>query len=110
MRDALAGLGFQARTLVDDQAGHHGIVDAYRALITDTADGDAVVVYYSGHGARYRNPLASRDPGTPAWLQYLVPTDPPVAGTFHGVLAEQLSLLQSALTAKTGNVTTILDC
>ncbi|WP_327000455.1 caspase family protein [Dactylosporangium sp. NBC_01737] len=112
MRDALAGFGFQARTLVGEQAGYDGIVDAYRALIADTADGDAVVVYYSGHGARYRNPLAARDPDSPAWLQYLVPTDLPgaAAGTFRGVLAEELSLLQSALTARTGNVTTILDC
>src|SRR6266478_2808332 len=108
----LGSFGFEATTLVEAQATCDGIRDAYRGLIEDTAAGDAVVVYYSGHGARFRNPRAAQDPSEPGWLQYLCPTDIDDAGrgAFRGLLAEELSQLQWALTEKTDNVTTILDC
>jgi hypothetical protein len=112
MASLLESLGLAATTLVQAQATRDGIRDAYRGLIDDTAAGDAAVVYYSGHGARFKNPTAAQDPSEPKWLQYLCPTDidDPSGGGFRGLLAEELSQLQWALTEKTDNVTTILDC
>src|SRR5712692_912979 len=112
MAGLLGSFGFEATTLVEAQATCEGIRDAHRGLIEDTAAGDAAVVYYSGHGARFKNPTAEQDPSEPRWLQYLCPTDIDEAGVgaFRGLLAEELSQLQWALTEKTANVTTILDC
>jgi hypothetical protein len=107
MRDALAPFGFAATVVLGESSTSDGIRAAYRALVEDTTAGDAVVVYYSGHGARFRTPHAD-----PRWLQYLVPVDlasGPGQG-FRGILAEELSLLQWELTSRTANVTTILDC
>src|SRR4051812_34207437 len=107
MRDTLAPFGFATTVVVGDQATSHGIRAAYRALLDHTATDDAVVVYYSGHGARVRNPDAEAE-----WVQYLVPVDLADAGDaeFRGILADELSLLQWQLTMRTTNVTTILDC
>jgi hypothetical protein len=113
MRTALAPHGFDATLVIGREATWSGIRAAYRGLIEDTRAGDAAVVYYSGHGTRHRNPLAGSDPlGGPDWLQYLVPVDLSSGdpAVFRGILAEELSQLQWALTAKTANVTTILDC
>jgi hypothetical protein len=111
MADTLGGLGFSTAELTKDKASYSEIVDAYKGLIEDTSASDAVVVYYSGHGGRFRNARAS-DSREPAWLQYLIPTDyeDRDEGEFRGVLAEELSALQWELTEKTPNVTTILDC
>jgi len=62
MAGLLESLGFDPTALVQAQATCAGIRDAYRGLIDDTAAGDAAVVYYSGHGARFKNPTAARDP------------------------------------------------
>lgn len=112
MAGLLKSLGFDATTLVQTQATRDGITDAYRGLIDDTVAGDAAVVYYSGHGARFKNPTAAQDPSEPRWIQYICPTDIDDRGgdAFRGLLAEELSQLQWALTEKTDNVTTILDC
>jgi hypothetical protein len=112
MADALESLGFTTIRAIEASATYDGIVGGYRGLIQDTSDGDAVVVYYSGHGGRERNALAASDPSVPPWLQYLVPTDIDDRSDdrFRGLLAQELSLLQLELTDKTPNVTTILDC
>jgi len=112
MAETLTGAGFTARPVTGSAASYAGIVGAYQELIEETQAGDAVVVYYSGHGGR--EPNVERAPGSrePAWLQYLVPTDidDRSGGTFRGLLAAELSVLQARLTARTRNVTTILDC
>ena len=107
MDAALTSYGFDTTTLSEDAATCSGVRAAYRELIAATSAGDAAVVYYTGHGARYRNP----GPG-PAWLRYLVTTDRQLVsgGEFMGILAEEMSLLQAELTARTPNVTIILDC
>ena len=111
MAGLLGSFGFEATTLIRTQATCDGIRDAYRGLIEDTAAGDAAVIFYSGHGGRFKNPAAAQDPSEPRWLQYLCPTDiDDRGGAFRGLLAEELSQLQWALTDKTDNVTTILDC
>jgi hypothetical protein len=110
--DALTALGFDTISIIEGAAAYAGIVASYRALIEDSADGDAAVVYYSGHGGRSPNPDAAADPAMPPWLQYIVPwdIDDRSGGGFRGLLAEELSMLQWELTQATTNVTTILDC
>ena len=110
--EALTALGFDTNPIIEGAATYDGIISSYRALIDDASEGDAVVVYYSGHGGRSPNPEAGADPNAPAWLQYLLPydIDDRSGGAFRGLLAEEVSLLQWELTQKTNNVTTILDC
>ena len=112
MSATLGAVGFSTRTLTGSQAGRSSILAAYRDLIDDSADGDAAVVYYSGHGGRFRNPFADRDTDAPPYVQFIVPTDYDDApgGAFPGILAEELALLQRELTDRTPNVTSILDC
>ena len=112
MRTRLEALQFETRTVTEAEATREGILSAYRRLGDAAQDADAVLVYYSGHGARYRNPLAVNDPEAPKYLQFIIPTDFDDApeGEFRGVLAEEMSLLQAELTRKTPNVTTVLDC
>jgi Caspase domain len=110
--DALTALGFDTNPIIEEAVTYAGIVASYRALIEDSTEGDAAVVYYSGHGGRSANTEAASDPNLPAWLQYLVPwdIDDRSDGGFRGLLAEEVSMLQWELTQKTTNVTTILDC
>lgn len=112
MRATLEGLGFGTTTVTGSDATRDGILGAYGDLIGSTTAGDAVVVYYAGHGGRCPNPLAAEDPEAPPYLQYVVPTDFDDAADdeFRGVLAEELSLRQAELTSRTANVTTVLDC
>ncbi len=111
MRTTMEALDFQT-TVLTDSATRDRVLDAYRELVSGTADGDAVLVYYSGHGARLRNPLAGHDGDEAAYVQFIVPTDFDDApeGEFRGIFAEELSLLQAELTRRTPNVTTVLDC
>lgn len=120
MADALRARGFDVRECPPVQATRAGILAAYEGIIADAGPGDAVVVYYSGHGGSTGPPQAgSPQPGPPqtgpyrpAELQYIVPTDyaRSTADDFRGITAAELSVLQSRLVAVTRNVTVILDC
>lgn len=112
MAEALRKLDFEVRSIIENEASSEGIVASYEDLIKATKPDDAVVVYYSGHGGRSRHPSIGADPSTPAWLQYIVPTDidDRSGNNFRGILAEELSEMQRRLTDKSQNVTTILDC
>jgi Caspase domain len=116
MAETLEGRGFQTDVRIDDAATRAGIVAAYEQLIDQTPNGstDPVVIYYSGHGGR--TPLEGWEElqrrGQRSHLRYLVPFDMAASSEtdFRGLLSEELSSLQRRLTAKTENVTTILDC
>jgi len=112
MAGALEKHGFDVETRVERDATRAGILDAYRGLIDRTESGDAVVLYYSGHGGFARNMEAGVDPTLPHTHQFLVPTDMPetTETDFRGILDLELSQLQAALTAKTRNVVFIADC
>ena len=116
MAETLERRGFECDVRVDDDATRNGIVDAYEQLISDTpADStDPVVVYYSGHGGRstLRDWSTRQQLGQRSDLLYLVPFDMEASteGDFRGLLSEEVSALQRRLTARTANVTTILDC
>ncbi|MFD5697290.1 caspase family protein [Streptomyces lasiicapitis] len=110
MADTLGAFGFEVTRATAERATRRGIIDAYRTLIDATRPGDAAVVYYSGHGGMARRPRTA--PESPARIQYLCPTDIDESGErtgFRGLLADELSLLQYELSARTANVTTIID-
>lgn len=110
MDEVLTGVGFVTVRATGGEASADGITDHYRGLVADTSDGDAAVVYYSGHGGRVASPVPG--PGLPRWLQFIVPTDfaDRSAGRARCILAEELSRLQLELTGRSVNVTTVLDC
>jgi hypothetical protein len=116
MAETLEDRGFDVEARIDDDATRAGIIAAYEQLIDATPSGstDPVVLYYSGHGGRTAldgwEDLQRR--GERSHLRYLVPFDMAASSEtdFRGLLSEELSALQRRLTAKTANVTTILDC
>jgi len=85
------------------------ILAALDALVARTAAGDAVVVFYSGHGWRVDLPQGR---GGPRDFQGIAPADlhATTLNDFRGVLADELSARIDELTARTANVTTIFDC
>ncbi|MEI5101072.1 caspase family protein [Streptomyces sp. PmtG] len=112
MADVLDAFGFEPTLLLEEHATRRGVIAAYRALIDTTEAGDAAVVYYSGHGGQACDPRPGSGTGRPERIQYLCPTDidePGPGGGFQGLLADELSVLQSQLSARTANVTTIID-
>lgn len=115
MERLLSDRGFtRLRVCGEGEASYHGIDEALTRLARETQPGDAVVVYYSGHGALLPVPPALREhlPGGPANLQCLVPGDHQESTTtdFRGYLAEELTAALRRLTLTTPNVTCILDC
>ncbi|MFH1265915.1 MAG: caspase family protein [Planctomycetota bacterium] len=89
----------------------------YQRLIDQAQSGDAVVVYYSGHGGMARNPRYRPREGDEATLQprdyqFIVPVDiaESTEDDFRGITSPELSHLLGNLTAKTRNVTVIADC
>ncbi len=114
MGDVLGRRGFEVELLQGERATRAGMVGALGALVAATAPGDAVVVYYSGHGGRMPHPdwAARQAAGRAAHIQFLVPTDigESTPDDFRGLLAEELTEWQWRLTDATRNVTTILDC
>lgn len=112
MARTLGSFGFVPTSLVAERATRRGIINAYRTLVAGTSAGDAVVVYYSGHGGMIRNPRPAGDYSSPGRLQFLCPTDigaPDDGSGFNGLLADELSELQWQLSERTANVTTIID-
>ena len=105
MAAALEAWDFEVTRRIGPDATRDGIIAAYETLIAGANAGDAVCLYYSGHGGRVPNPY----PTGPKELQYIVPTDHK-DGAFRGVMSFELSSLLARLTAKTPNVTVILDC
>lgn len=79
------------------------LLAALDALAAAVRPGDGVVVYYSGHGVRLR------DPATGAWCYALAPVRAG-ADDFPYVLREELEDRLGRVTAVTRNVTWIADC
>jgi hypothetical protein len=98
--------GFEIDLRVGAEATRAGILAGYDQLIVASGPDDAAVVYYCGHG--YHAVVAEE--GRP-W-QCIVPTDLREGSVtdWRGITAWELSIKQQQLTAKTHNVTVILDC
>lgn len=112
MAAALARWDFTSTRCEGENASRAGILDEYERFIGNARDGDALVVYYSGHGGYAHDPgLGYGTPG-PGTLQFIVPTDfeETTEDDFRGITALELSVLLARLTERTDNVTVVLDC
>ncbi|KAJ8125381.1 hypothetical protein O1611_g8258 [Lasiodiplodia mahajangana] len=104
---------FEITKLTGCRAIARHIRDEWKKLIQSTEEGDAVVIYYSGHGGRAEISTQGLEEGQPNKFQYLVPhnfdeDDSPKE--WKGILDIEISRWLHDITEKTGNVTYILDC
>ncbi|HEX3479009.1 MAG TPA: caspase family protein [Kofleriaceae bacterium] len=106
MAAMLDARGFVVDLRVGADATRAGMVAGYDQLIAASGPDDAAVVYYCGHGYYAVVPDEER-----SW-QSIVPTDLRDGSTtdWRGITAWELSIKQAQLTARTRNVTVILDC
>lgn len=107
MREELEARGFRCRELVGEPATRTGILAALEALRGEVRGGDAVVIYYSGHGGQCL--VATGEERWPTW-SYLVPVDHDFDRCFRGIADFEVSEHARALCEITRNVTVILDC
>ena len=98
-------------------ATRDGILAAWQRLIDESKAGDAVVVYYSGHGglvelAAPQETSSALDSHENWRTQFIVPVDydESTDQDFRGILDVELSHLLRDMTERTDNVTVILDC
>jgi hypothetical protein len=121
MVSALKNHGFHMdnmKTLRGSNAPRQNILDAWQKLISDSSDGDSVVIYYSGHGglAEWKGSdsveqHAESEVEAPKRIQFLVPSDyDDRLEHWSGILDDEISRLLLDTTTKTPNVTYILDC
>ena len=106
MTAMLQARGFDVELRTGADATRAGILAGYDALIAACDRDDAAVVYYCGHGHHASVPHEGR-----SW-QCIVPTDlrQGTVTDWRGITAWELSIKQAQLTARTQNVTVILDC
>ncbi len=94
------------RLLTNAAATHAGIVDAIRTHLIDPARaGDVVILHYSGHGSQMTDVSGDEIDDLD---ETIVPHDSRTEGIFD-ISDDQINGLLKQLTAKTGNVTFILD-
>jgi hypothetical protein len=106
MAAMLDARGFAVDLRVGADATRAGMLAGYDQLIAASGSDDAAVVYYCGHGYYASVPQEGR-----SW-QCIAPTDlrEGAVTDWRGITAWELSIKQAQLTAKTRNVTVILDC
>jgi caspase domain-containing protein len=102
--------GFEVELCLGAGATRAGILAGYEWLIGASGGDDAALFYYSGHGAFAEGPWPEGRGVKQA--QCIVPVDyyETTDKAFHGILAQELSLLLARLTAKTENAAVVLDC
>src|SRR5690242_4868505 len=110
--DALAARGFAVETLIGPRATREQILAGCDAILGAARPGDAVAIYFSGHGALVMDPPCADEPAGPRSVRVLCPSDHGASsdGDFRGIALVELSRRLRALGARTGNVTAILDC
>jgi len=106
MAAMLDARGFAVDLRIGMDATRSGMLAGYDQLIAASGPDDATVVYYCGHGYHAVVPDEGR-----SW-QCIVPTDLRDGSVtdWRGISAWELSVKQAQLTARTRNVTVILDC
>ncbi len=101
----------QIRRLIDEEATQAGILDALKTLASEVKENDAVVIHYSGHGSQR---VAREEVKTRAGTmeETLVAHDSGHEDPHpnRDVSGDDLRAWISQMTAKTPNVTLILDC
>jgi len=111
--DLLADRGFAVETLLGPRATRAGILAAWDAIIAGAGPDDAVAIYYAGHGALVINTeRQARRFDLPESFRAICPTDygQSTDDDFRGISSFELSIKLAAVTARTRNVTVILDC
>jgi hypothetical protein len=110
MTSLLKSRQFAVEIRTGPDATRAGILDSFDKLIADSHDGDAIVVYFSGHGGLAR--VIAPDGNPLPELQFIVPTDYGASrpGDFRGITAIELSVRLARLTNVSRNVSVILDC
>ena len=106
MRSELVVRGFGCREVSGETATRRGILRAIEELRDVSTADDAIVIYYTGHGGRC---LVEGNTAEQTSWSYLVPTDH-VQGRFRAIADFELSAMVREISAKTPNVTVILDC
>ena len=83
--ELLRGLRYEVELLQGPGATRAGILAGYRRLIERAEPGDAVVVYFSGHGGMAIDPEVPAGARVlPRRFQFIAPTDYPVAASQTG--------------------------
>jgi metacaspase-1 len=96
------------RLLLDGAATKAGIKDGIDWLALNVAPDDLAIFYYSGHGARYRDP-DSDEPD--AFDELLCPHDTGVgSGVETFIRDDEMRLWLQAVTGRTRNLALIFDC
>src|SRR5262245_37015419 len=103
MAELLGGpdFGFEVELLLGSAASRAGILAGYQAIIERAEPGDAVVIYFSGHGGLAIAPdLSSGALALPGQLRFIAPTDfaQTTEDDFRGISAWELSQLLRQLT------------
>ncbi|KAF7593596.1 hypothetical protein BBP40_011216 [Aspergillus hancockii] len=111
MEDLLTKRGFEIYPCYNEDATRAGILSSWQRLIAATSPGDAVVIFYSGHGALVHDE-DRKEKGKSWQFQFLVPVDydQSTPEDFRGILDIEISYLLRDTTEKTRNVTIIIDC
>jgi hypothetical protein len=97
------------RILRDEEATREGILNAIQTFLIDNPaiqPGDRILIHYSGHGSRMRDPTGAEPSG---YWETLVPHDSRQPGIFDIPDKTLSALLDRLVTAKGDNVTVILD-
>jgi hypothetical protein len=94
------------RVLTNEDATRDAILAAIRDhLIAPAGPGDVVILHFSGHGSQRLDDSSDEPDG---WDETIVPHDSRV-GTVYDITDDELNALLAQLSARTPNVTVILD-
>ncbi|KAL3429046.1 hypothetical protein BDV09DRAFT_190463 [Aspergillus tetrazonus] len=114
MKNALLKQGFEISECCGSSATRKGILEAWQCLIDASSARDTVVIYYTGHGTLVRPKDEEGDTVSQVspTFQVLVPMDygETTDTDFRGILSMEISYLLRNTTAKSRNVTVIIDC
>ena len=112
MGKTLEKMEFNTTVCLGADASRKGILAFWSAFADRVTTDDTLVVYYSGHGGKVKNPLWQPGSNDPLYRQFIVPTDMQQGSgdDFRGILDLELAILLSRLTGKCDNVTVLLDC
>lgn len=107
--EVLTERGFTVDLRVGSNATRAGILDGYDRLIGRMTRDGAAVVYFAGHGTLAYNQEPS---DRIRHVQAIVPTDldPEDPADFRGITSWELAIKLAQLSARTQNVTVLLDC
>jgi hypothetical protein len=99
------------KKLCGEDATRQKILDEWESLTARSSPGDAVVIYYSGHGSLSDSKNAEGEQEQRWRIQFIIPIDfDPTLTSWQGISDGELSQLLLQTTNRTRNVTCILDC